>query len=81
MTSLPVAGFAGHPGMLQAGTVDERMCCLLLLCQEVLWYKGWRVPCEDRQWGKTKGDEGNPEYLELAVMKDVLLGDKPAIPA
>lgn len=40
MTSLPVADFAGHPGMLQAGntgTVGERMCCLLLLCQEVLW--------------------------------------------
>lgn len=40
MTSLPVAGFAGHPGMLQAGsagTVGERLCCLLLLCQEALW--------------------------------------------
>lgn len=40
MTSLPVAGFAGHPGRLQAGnagTVGARMCCLLLLCQEVLW--------------------------------------------
>lgn len=38
------------------------------------------VACRDRQWGNTEGDEGNPEYLELAVMRDALLGDKPAIP-
>lgn len=40
VTSLPGADFAGHPGIFQtgnAGTVGERMCHLILLCQEVLW--------------------------------------------
>lgn len=48
MTSLPLAGFAGHPGMLQAGnagTVGERMCCLLLLFQEVLWVQAEDGEC------------------------------------
>lgn len=89
MTSLPVAGFAGHPRMLQAGTagtVGERICCLLLLCQEVLW-----VQTKDGEFlagtdSEVRPKVMNPEYLELAVMRDALLGDKPkngkpAIPA
>lgn len=65
MTSLPVAGSAGHPGMLQAGsagTVGGRMCHLLLLCQEVLWVQ-------------TKGGEllaGTDSGVRQKVMKGIL---------